>query len=48
MESLTNITRRFKQYISVLNFFEVETVYTENFNIRKAIISTRLYTELFY
>jgi hypothetical protein len=34
-----------KQKISELNFFEVETVRTENFDIPKAIIST---TSLYY
>jgi hypothetical protein len=43
MNSVKNITQQFKQKISELNFFEVETVSLENFDLHKAIISTRLY-----
>ncbi len=43
METVINIVRRTKQQISVLNFFALETIRSENFDVQKAIISTRLY-----
>jgi hypothetical protein len=43
MAAIINVGRWIKKQISELNFFEIETVRSENFDIQKAIISTRVY-----
>ncbi|CAF4015884.1 unnamed protein product [Rotaria sp. Silwood1] len=43
METIMNIVKRIKQTISQMNLFEVEMARSEELDLRKAIISTRIF-----